>query len=204
MNSSQKITQSIPEQPLGSEVHPEIEQNPVAQEVPILLEHALIRNLAILQQHNLASAEDCSQVAAIVRGNWEKGKGSDPIDVLARLRSGDGNMLDTSVEMIAAKVASSLSFIPTRVPFAGRLIPPTSFYEKYPQITQLARLMKVPVSYTEDLDVIGIASVNPFFANTLAEAISGELRATSPVKPIMSAVRLDYIGWVKMCEKHFK
>ena len=60
----------------------------VSQEVPIELEHALIRTLAMLQQHNLASAEDCSQVAGKVRRNWEAGKGSDPIDCLARLRAG--------------------------------------------------------------------------------------------------------------------
>ncbi len=68
----------------------------VKQEVPITLEHALIRTLAMLQQHNLASAEDCSQVAAAVRRNWEAGKGADPIDCLARLRSGGGDMLDAS------------------------------------------------------------------------------------------------------------
>ena len=66
----------------------------VRQEVPIALEHALIRTLAMLQQHNLASAEDCSQVAAKVRRSWEQGVGSDPVDGLARLRAGGGDMLD--------------------------------------------------------------------------------------------------------------
>lgn len=158
----------------------------------------------MLQQHNLASAEDCSQVAAQVRRSWENGRGADPIDGLARLRSGNGEMLDASVEVISSKMAKSLPFAPTRVPFAARLIPPTAFYEKFPQIEQLCRLMLVPVAFTEDLDVIGIASVNPFFADTLAVAIADELKKTSPVKPIISSVRLDYVGWKKMCEKHFR
>lgn len=169
-----------------------------------MLEHALIRNLAMLQQHNLASAEDCSQVAAGVRRSWESGKGADPIDGLARLRAGGGNMLDASVEMISAKMAKSLPFAPTRVPFAARLIPPTSFYEKHPQIALLCKLMLVPVSFTEDLDVIGIASINPFFADTLAACILDELKQVSRVQPIISIARLDYVGWMKMCEKHFK
>jgi len=183
---------------------PVVSLNSVAQEVPIVLEHALIRNLAMLQQYNLASAEDCSQVAAAVRRSWEAGSGADPINGLARLRAGGGNMLDASVEMISSKMAKSLPYAPTRVPFAARLIPPTSFYDKYPQIALLCRLMMVPIAYTEDLDVIGIASINPFFADTLAASILEELKQISPVQPIISVVRLDYVGWMKMCEKHFR
>lgn len=184
-------------------VQSQAQLNTVRQEVPIVLEHALIRNLAMLQQHNLASAEDCSQVAASVRRSWESGQGADPIDGLARLRAGSGNMLDASVEMISYKMAKSLPFVPTRVPFAARLIKPTAFYEKYPQITLLCRLMMVPIVYTEDLDVIGIGSINPFFADTLAATIAEEIKKISPILPIVSVIRLDYIGWMKMCTKHF-
>jgi len=79
------------EQPLKSElsldqgampVQPEL--STVTHDVPIVVEHALIRVLAMLQQHNLASSEDCSQVAAAVRKKWLSGKGADPIDCLAR------------------------------------------------------------------------------------------------------------------------
>ena len=113
----------------------------VKQEIPITLEDALIRTLAMLQQHNLASAEDCSQVAATIRRNWEAGKGSDPIDCLARLRSAGGDMLDASVEMISVKLANSMAFVPSRVGFAARLIPPTAFYEKNPNIAMMCKLM---------------------------------------------------------------
>lgn len=207
MNPQQQI--QVPQQQVDSPAAvpvsaPTANLSPVRQEVPIVLEHALIRNLAMLQQHNLASAEDCSQVAAAVRRSWESGKGADPIDGLARLRAGSGNMLDASVEMISSKMAKSLPFVPTRVPFASRLIPPSSFYEKHPQIALLCKLMMVPVAYTEDLDVIGIASINPFFADTLAASIIDEVKQVSPVQPIISIVRLDYVGWMKMCEKHFK
>ena len=208
MNNTQQITDDAPEQPPISEavvtVQAETQLSPVTQEVPIVLEHALIRNLAMLQQHNLASAEDCSQVAAAVRRNWESGMGADPIDGLARLRAGEGNMLDASVEMISSKMAKSLPFVPTRVPFAARFITPALFYEKYPQIELLCRLMMVPVVYTEDLDVIGIASINPFFADTLAATIADEIKQINLVQPIVSIVRLDHGGWAKMCRKHFK
>ncbi|BDS08500.1 hypothetical protein NT6N_35400 [Oceaniferula spumae] len=203
MNTQPQIEAEPQQLPLP-EARPAADLTSVSQEVPIVLEHALIRNLAMLQQHNLASAEDCSQVAASVRRSWESGKGADPIAGLARLRAGNGNMLDASVEMISSKMAKSLPFAPTRVPFAARLIAPTSFYEKYPQITLLCKLMLVPIVYSEDLDVIGIGSINPFFADTLAAALADEIRQVSPVQPIVSIVRLDYVGWMKMCEKHFR
>jgi len=178
--------------------------SPVVQEVPILLELALIRNLAVLQQHNLASAEDCSRVAAEVRICWEQGKGADPIEGLARLRGGEGEMLATHVETISLQMVKSLPYIMPRVPFASRFITPTSFYEKYPHIEQICRLMMVPVTFTEDLDVIGVASINPFFADALVTAMADELKDYGLVKPIVSAVRLDYLSWSEMCGKHFR
>jgi hypothetical protein len=176
----------------------------VNQEVPVALEHALIRTMAMLQQHNLASAEDCSQVSATVRRNWEAGKGSDPIDCLARLRAGDGGMLDASIDMISVKLAHTLPLPPTRVPFAGRLIPPTALYEKNPDIEVLCRLMLVPISYAEDLDVMGLASINPYFVDALSTAVSQYAKEKTGIQPIISTIRLDYVGWVKMCKKHFR
>ena len=176
----------------------------VTQEVPIELEHALIRTLAMLQQDNLASAEDCSQVAAKVRRSWERGLGADPVIGLARVRAGGGDMLDASVEMISSKMASSLPFVPTRVPFAARLIPPSSLYEKHPEIFTLCKLMLVPISFAEDLDVIGICSVNPYFADALSAYLTENLKKETGIQPIMHIIRLDYVGWAKMCQKHFR
>lgn len=176
----------------------------VNQEVPIALEHALIRTMAMLQQHNLASAEDCSQVSATVRRNWEAGKGSDPIDCLARLRAGEGGMLDASIEMISVKLAQTLPLPPTRVPFAGRLISPNALYEKNPELEVLCRLMLVPISYAEDLDVLGLASINPYFVDALSAAVTSYAKEKTGIQPIISTIRLDYVGWVKMCKKHFR
>ena len=63
----------------------------------VALEHALIRTLAMLQQHGLATAEDCNQVAKMVKRDWLSGKGADPIDYLAKLSSGSSEMLDATV-----------------------------------------------------------------------------------------------------------
>ncbi len=176
----------------------------VSQEVPIELEHALIRTLAMLQQHNLASAEDCSQVAAKVRRSWEQGIGADPVIGLARLRAGGGDMLDASVEMISSKMAHSLPSVPTRIPFAARLIPPSALYEKNPEIQTLCKLMLVPIAYAEDLDVLGITSINPYFADAVSAYLTENLKKETGIQPIIHNIRLDYVGWAKMCQKHFR
>jgi hypothetical protein len=176
----------------------------VNQDVPIALEHALIRTLAMLQHNDLATAEDCNQVAKMVKRDWLSGKGADPIDYLARLSSGSSEMLDASVETISVKLAKTLPFMPTRVPFAGKLIKPTALYEKNPDIELMCRLMRVPVAYAEDLDVLALASINPYFMDALSAAISNYAMEQVGTQPIISIIRLDYAGWEKMCAKHFR
>ena len=176
----------------------------VNQEVPVALEHALIRTLAMLQQHDLATAEDCNQVAKMVKRDWLSGKGADPIDYLAKLSSGSSEMLDASVETISIKLAETLPFIPTRVPFAGKLIKPAALYEKNPDIELMCRLMRVPVAYAEDLDVLALASINPYFMDALSAAISNYTMERNGTQPIISIIRLDYAGWETMCIKHFR
>ncbi|MGB2265666.1 MAG: hypothetical protein ACPIB0_02390 [Akkermansiaceae bacterium] len=176
----------------------------VNQEVPVALEHALIRTLAMFQQHNLATAEDCNHVAETVKRNWLEGKGCDPVDCLARLSAGNGDMLDASVEAISTKLAGTLPEAPTRVPFAGRLIAPTALYEKNPYIFSICKLMRVPVAYAEDLDVLALASINPYFMDALSVSIGDYAMQHKGTQPIISNIRLDYAGWVNMCNKHFK
>lgn len=176
----------------------------VNQEVPIALEHALIRTLAMFQQYNLATSEDCNQVAEKVKRDWLAGKGSDPVDCLARLRAGNGEMLDASVEAISVKLADTLPETPTRIPFAGRLIAPTSLYEQNPYIFSICKLMRVPIAYAEDLDVLALASVNPYFMDALSVSIGDYAMQHIGTQPIISSIRLDYAGWVNMCNKHFK
>jgi hypothetical protein len=200
------------EQDLLSNVAPSSADEPVRresfsvvnQDVPAALEHALIRTLAMLQQHGLATAEDCNQVAKMVKSDWLSGKGADPIDYLAKLSAGSSEMHDASIETISIKLAETLSFIPTRVPFAGKLIKPAALYEKNPDIELMCRLMRVPVAYAEDLDVLALASINPYFMDALSAEISSYAMERNGTQPIISIIRLDYAGWETMCIKHFR
>jgi len=62
----------------------------------------------------------------------------------------------------------------------------------------------VPICFAEDEDVIGIASINPYFADVLAVEMMRKFKKAYGIQPIVSIIRLDYIGWMKMCHKHFK
>lgn len=200
--SNQNSVQDDPSQVEGSSKN-EVPSS-AAQPVPMVMELALIRSMAMLQQLKLADAEACSLVSAKVHQKWEQGLGADPIDSLTRMRAAEGTMLDSMVEMASMKMARSLPVVPARIPFASRLIPPNGFYDKLPEIQRLCKLMMVPVAFAEDFDVVGLASINPYFADALATHLQEEFEQESEIQPIISIVRLDRISWMKMCEKHFK
>lgn len=163
-----------------------------------------MQTLTVLQQFDLADPESCTKITARIHEKWSKGEGADPIDVLTRMRAAEGPMLDSMVEMASMKMARSLPEVPARVPFAARLIPPTGFYDKFPEVAHWCQMMQVPVAFAEDLDVIGLASINPYFADALAAAMAEEFAKEGVVEPIITTVRLDRISWMKMCEKHFR
>jgi len=181
-----------------------LDSAPAPQPVPLVLELALIRTLAMLQQLGFADAEVSTQVSSKLRKKWERGEGADPIDCLTRMRAAEGAMLDSMVEMASMKMARSLPVVPARIPFAARLIPPNGFYDKLPEIAHLCKLMMVPIAYAEDFDVIGLASINPYFTDALATHIQEEFKEEGNIQPIIHTVRLDRISWMKMCEKHFR
>lgn len=163
-----------------------------------------MQTLTVLQQFDLADPESCTQITARVHKKWEQGEGADPIDVLTRMRAAEGAMLDSMVEMASMQMARSLPVVPARIPFASRLIPPNGFYDKFPEVAQWCRLMQVPVAFAEDLDVIGLASINPYFSDALAVAMAEEFAKEGDIEPIITTVRLDRISWMKMCENHFR
>jgi len=174
-----------------------------AAPVPVMMELALMQNLTMLQQFQLADPEACTHVSEKVHQKWERGEGADPIDVLTRMRAAEGVMLDSMVEMASLQMARSLPEVPSRVPFASRLIPPNGFYDKWPEIKRICQLMMVPISFAEDMDVIGLATINPYFGEALAEHIKEEFAKVTQIVPIISVVRLDRVSWMKMNEKHF-
>ena len=164
----------------------------------------MIRTFAVFQQHNLATSEECSQVAGIVKSSWTNGDGADPLESLVKLRMIEGENMDELVESLSYDMAQALDTSPLRIPFLSSLIIPNAFYEKYPSVARLCRLMMVPVTYNEDADVIGLTSINTYFSEAMAAIIVDEMKAYSNVVPFVNISRVSHSNWTKMCKKHFR
>jgi hypothetical protein len=89
------------------------------------------------------------------------------------------------------------------IPFAGKLIVPTAFYDSFEQIRKISRILLAPVIFAEDTDAIGVASVNPVAASMMAEEIRTEVYKQTGIRPFITLARLDYESWTFITRKHF-
>jgi hypothetical protein len=92
---------------------------------------------------------------------------------------------------------------PPLIPFAGKLIAPSSFYESFQQILAIGRALVAPVLFAEDTDAIGVGSVNPLAARTLADEIHAAVERRFGIRPFLTVARLDYENWTFLARKHF-
>ena len=93
---------------------------------------------------------------------------------------------------------------PPLVPFAGKLIAPSAFYDSFDQLHRLARVLLSPVIYAEDTDSIGTASANPVAAAILSEEIQSVVFKRFGIRPFVTVARLDYESWTFLTRKHFE
>jgi hypothetical protein len=92
---------------------------------------------------------------------------------------------------------------PPMVPFAGKLIAPSAFYESFDQLHKSARALLSPIIYAEDTDSIGTGALNPVAARIMAEEILATVDRRFGIKPFVTAVRMDYESWSFLSRKHF-
>jgi hypothetical protein len=128
----------------------------------------------------------------------------DLVEATARAQGHQEEHLGTAILSIAEKLSTSLNPSPPLIPFAGKLIAPSAFYESFDHLHQLARHLLAPVIFAEDTDSIGVAALNPFAANLLASAIQDSVFRRVGIRPFLTVVRLDYESWTFLCRKHFE
>jgi hypothetical protein len=125
------------------------------------------------------------------------------LDLVARFQGADEYQVSTVIARLSAAVASTMSVPPVAIPFASKLIAPSSFYESFTQILHLARQLLVPVIFAEDTDAIGTGSINPVAARCLADEIVATVDRRFGIKPFLTVVRVDYESWTFLTRKHF-
>jgi hypothetical protein len=147
---------------------------------------------------------EISQAISAVRADHAKGIPSDLLEGLARVQGNDEEHISLAILNLGDRVASTLAITVPMIPFGGKLIAPSAFYESFDRIHQIARVLLSPVVYAEDTDAIGTASVNPIACAILAEGIRNQIYKRFGIRPFVTIARLDYESWAFLTRKHFE
>jgi len=167
-------------------------------------ETCLEQTAASLHEARAASAVELSHAIATARESHAKDKPADLLEVLARIQGHAEEHLGRAMLELGNKVAATLVIYQPLIPFGGKLIAPSAFYDSFEQIHKIARVLLAPVIYAEDTDAIGTASINPVAAAILAEEIRTTVFKRFGIRPFVTACRLDYESWTFLARKHFE
>ena len=134
---------------------------------------------------------------------FEVERATDILEVLARIQGHGEEHLGPAILELGNKVATTVVPYAPLIPFAGKLIAPSAFYESFDQIHRTARALFSPVIYAEDTDAIGIASINPVASSILVDGIVAAVERRVGIRPFVTIARVDYESWAFLCRKHF-
>jgi hypothetical protein len=161
------------------------------------------RTAGILHETRSATPAELSQGVFVAREAHVEKKPVDLLEIICRIQGHDGERLNKEILELGHLVASYLSPYAPYVPFAGKLITPSAFYETYKELQDLAKILRSPVIYAEDTDSIGTASINPVASEMLAEQIREVVFKRVGIRPFITIARLDYESWIFLSRKHF-
>lgn len=177
---------------------------PHADGLAELVESCLERTAEALLATRAASQVEISHAVGMVRKANAEHFPIDLIEAVARSQGHQEEHLGTAVMTIAGKVAGVLNPPPQLIPFAGKLIAPSAFYESFDHLHQAARALLAPIIFAEDTDAIGVAALNPIAGSLLATVIQESVFRRVGIRPFLTVVRLDYESWTFLCRKHFE
>jgi hypothetical protein len=184
-------------------VAPDLAFQPKATELWEVAEVCLQRTADALHQARAGSPTEISQAITVTREAHMREKPTDLLSTLASIQGQTEESLDLIILSLGNQLAHNLTPYAPLIPFAAKLIAPAAFYESYPQLKQIARILRVPVVYVQDTDAIGVASANPIAAAILAEQIHTALHNRCGIRPFVTVARLDYESWTFLNRKHF-
>ncbi len=184
-----------------------------AQEAPIaqrqegiwdFAEVCLQQTVAALQAARLGTPQELSQAVARAREQHARERPCDLLEIFARVQGHEEEHMGPAVLALGDRVATTLTPYAPLIPFGGKLIAPSAFYESFDQIHRIARVLLSPVIFAEDTDAIGIASANPVAASILAEEIRNSVYKRFGIRAFITVARLDYESWTFLTRKHFE
>ncbi|MEO0016975.1 MAG: hypothetical protein RLZZ522_258 [Verrucomicrobiota bacterium] len=168
-----------------------------------LVESCLERTAAALLSTCAASESEVSHALDAVHRAGEEGLRLDLLQAVAASQGFQEEQVGSVIVSLAEKISVTLNPVPPLVPFAGKLIAPSAFYESFTQLYQTAMALLTPVIFVEDTDAIGVASINPIAAELLAECVQNVVFRRFGIRPFLTVARIDYESWCFLTRKHF-
>lgn len=166
--------------------------------------YLLDRTLSAFESCGVADEDEIRRVQVRYSQSVNDGRPGDLIEILARVKGVSEEQMGPEVARIGQAIASVISPSPPLIPFAGKLMTPSAFYESYSQLRKLAKALLSPVIYAEDTDAVGTGALNPIASLLLADQIRAAVHRRVGVRPFVTAVRLDYESWSFLTRKHFE
>lgn len=167
-------------------------------------EECLTQTAAALRDASAAKPSELAQAIDATREAHAAGKPADLLEELVRLRGHAGELFSHAILDLGDKVADALALHQPIIPFAGKLIAPSIFYDSFDHLHKIAMTLLTPVIYAEDTDAIGTGSINPVASALFAEEIGHAVYKRFGVRPFITATRLDYESWTFLSRKHFE
>lgn len=164
----------------------------------------LEQTAAALHEAGAASTAEISRGVSIAREAHAEETPAELIELIARIQGHDEERLSGAILQLSEKVALTLTPYPPMIPFGGKLIAPSAFYESFERIHRIAKVLLAPVLFAEDTDAIGVGSVNPVAGHILAAEIRDSVVKRFGIGPFLSVARLDYESWTFLTRKHFE
>ncbi len=168
-----------------------------------IVDECIQRTTEALRISGAATQSQLEAALSAVGQHVSTGRPVDLIEWVARAQGHEEEHLGPVIGSLSEAVASTMSPSPALIPFAGKLIGPSAFYESFDQLHQLAKILLSPIIFAEDTDAIGTASVNPIASLILSEEILKTVDRRFGIKPFMTVARMDYESWTFLSRKHF-
>lgn len=109
---------------------------------------------------------------------------------------------DTIVRLTRSLISYSKTKI-THLAFAQQTDTPIEFYSAFPAISEISRLLAVPVIQINEKDFFTVTSINPFTATAAARLISNEIQQEVGRKPFCFISTTDLNSWKYLIGRHF-
>lgn len=109
---------------------------------------------------------------------------------------------DTMLRLTKSLITYSKTRI-THLAFAQQTDTPIEFYNSFPAISEICRLLGAPIIQVNEKDFLTVAGINPFSATAAARLISNEIQQEVGRKPFCFVATTDLTAWKYLLGRHF-